>query len=123
MFRRVNNNKFGVIEYAIDSEEDLLDLPREDTNNAVYAILRKDGKKLVYLYSKEIKDYILINGDLEEINVKIENINEQLDTSMKEVKNVTNKPINIHKNTLDITLFSIFHLLHFNFFFINILIV
>ena len=56
MFRRVNNNKFGVIEYAIDSEEDLLDLPREDTNNAVYAILRKDGKKLVYLYSKEIKD-------------------------------------------------------------------
>ena len=45
MFRRVNNNKFGVIEYAIDSEEDLLDLPREDTNYAVHAILRKDGKR------------------------------------------------------------------------------
>ena len=96
MFRRVNNNKFGVIEYAIDSEEDLLDLPREDTNNTVYAILRKDGKKLVYLYSKEIKDYILINGDLEEINVKIENINEQLDNIASDMlpdvmKKISNK--------------------------------
>lgn len=79
MFRRVNNNKFGVIEYAIDIEEDLDKLPREDTNNTVYAILRKGGKKLVYLYSKELKDYILINGDLEEINAELENINEQLD--------------------------------------------
>ena len=28
MFRRVNNNKFGVIEYAIDTEEDLLEAIR-----------------------------------------------------------------------------------------------
>ena len=52
MFRRVNNNKFGVIEYAIDDEEDLDILPKGDTNNTVYAILRKDGKNLIYLYSK-----------------------------------------------------------------------
>lgn len=93
MFRRVNNNKFGVIEYAIDSEEDLLDLPREDTNNAVYSILRKDGKNLIYLYSKEIKDYILINGNLEKINVELENINEQLEHIETEV----NKPITLNK--------------------------
>ena len=80
MFRRVNNNKFGVIEYAIDDEEDLDKLPKGDTNNTVYAILRKDGKNLIYLYSKEVEDYVLINGDLEEINTELESINEQLET-------------------------------------------
>ena len=80
MFRRVNNNKFGVIEYAIDDEKDLDKLPKGDTNNTVYAILRKDGKNLIYLYSKEVEDYVLINGDLEEINTELESINEQLDT-------------------------------------------
>ena len=79
MFKKVNNNKFGIIEYTIDNENDLLELPREDTNNTVYAILKKNEKKLVYLYSKELKDYILINGDLEEINSEIKNINEQLE--------------------------------------------
>ena len=79
MFRRVNNNKFGVIEYAIDDEKDLDKLPKGDTNNTVYAILRKDGKNLIYLYSKEVEDYVLINGDLEEINTELESINEQLD--------------------------------------------
>ena len=85
MFRRVNNNKFGVIEYAIDDEEDLDKLPKGDTNNTVYAILRKDGKNLIYLYSKEVEDYVLINGDLEEINTELESINEQLETKANEV--------------------------------------
>ena len=80
MFKKVNSNKNGVIEYAIDTEEDLEKLPRKETDNTVYAILNKDGKRLVYLYSKEEKDYILINGDLEEINKEINNINEQLET-------------------------------------------
>ena len=63
----------------IDDEEDLDKLPKGDTNNTVYAILRKDGKNLIYLYSKEVEDYVLINGDLEEINTELESINEQLD--------------------------------------------
>ena len=79
MVRKINSNKFGVIEYAIDTEEDLEKLPRKETDNTVYAILNKNGKRLVYLYSKELKNYILINGDLEEINVELENINEQLE--------------------------------------------
>ena len=85
MFRRVNNNKFGVMEYAIDDEKDLDKLPKGDTNNTVYAILRKDGKNLIYLYSKEVEDYVLINGDLEEINTELESINEQLETKANEV--------------------------------------
>ena len=63
MVRKINSNKFGVIEYAIDTEEDLEKLPRKETDNTVYAILNKNGKRLVYLYSKELKDYILLNGD------------------------------------------------------------
>ena len=91
MVRRVNNNKFGVIEYAIDTEEDLEKLPRKETDNTVYAILSKGGQNLIYLYSKELKDYILINGDLEGINVELENISEQLDT-------ITNKVNWVHIN-------------------------
>ena len=72
MVRKINSNKFGVIEYAIDTEEDLEKLPRKETDNTVYAILNKNGKRLVYLYSKELKDYILINGDLEGINIELE---------------------------------------------------
>ena len=94
MFRRVNNNKFGVIEYAIDDEEDLDKLPKGDTNNTVYAILRKDGKNLIYLYSKEVEDYVLINGDLEEINTELESINEQLDNIVHEKVNEVNNKIN-----------------------------
>lgn len=85
MVRKINSNKFGVIEYAIDTEEDLEKLPRKETDNTVYAILSKNGKRLIYLYSKELKDYILINGDLEGINVELENINEQLDNITKDV--------------------------------------
>ena len=77
MFKRVNSNKNGVIEYSIDSIEDLDILPRKETDNTVYAILNKDGKRLVYLYSKELKDYIFINGDLEGINIELENIVEK----------------------------------------------
>lgn len=73
MVRKINSNKNGVIEYAIDSVEDLNNLPRKETDNTVYAILNKDGKRLVYLYSKAEKDYILINGDLEEINEQLDN--------------------------------------------------
>lgn len=88
MVRKINSNKFGVIEYAIDTEEDLEKLPRKETDNTVYAILNKNGKRLVYLYSKELKDYILINGDLEGINVELENINEQLDTITSRVSSI-----------------------------------
>ena len=83
MIKKVNRNKLGVIEYSITSEEDLEKLPRKETDNTVYAILNKNGKRLIYLYSKELKDYILINGDLEGINVELENINEQLDNIEK----------------------------------------
>lgn len=79
MFKKVNSNKNGVIEYSIDNVEDLDKLPRKETDNTVYAVLNKNGKRLIYLYSKEAKDYILINGDLEEINKEIDFINEQLD--------------------------------------------
>ncbi len=74
MIRKINKNKFGIIEYSIDNEEDLRELPRQDTDNTVYAIMKKDGGNLVYLYSKELKDYILINGDLENINAQLETI-------------------------------------------------
>ena len=74
MYKKINSNKNGVIEYAIDDIEDLDRLPRKETDNTVYATLNKDGKRLVYLYSKTVKDYILINGDLEEINEQLDNI-------------------------------------------------
>ena len=79
MIKKINSNKNGVIEYSIDSVEDLDKLPRKETDNTVYAILNKDNKRLVYLYSKAEKDYILINGDLEEINEQLDkkaNLNE-----------------------------------------------
>ena len=85
MIRKINSNKNGVIEYAIDSVEDLDELPRKETDNTVYATLNKDGKRLVYLYSKAEKDYILINGDLEEINEQLER-NEKI--SLKTFYNV-----------------------------------
>ena len=59
MIKRVNKNKFGVIEYSITGEEDLKDLPKGDTDNSVYAV---DDNNKVYLYSKKANDYILING-------------------------------------------------------------
>ncbi len=59
MIKKVNKNKFGVIEYSITSEEDLKDLPKGDTDNSVYAV---DDSNKVYLYSKKANDYILING-------------------------------------------------------------
>ena len=41
MFKKVNSNKNGVIEYAIDNVEDLDKLPRKETDNTVYATLNK----------------------------------------------------------------------------------
>lgn len=54
MFKRVNSNKYGVIEYIIDDVEDLDKLPRKETDNTVYAVLNKNGKKLVYLCPKVV---------------------------------------------------------------------
>lgn len=59
MIKKVNKNKFGVIEYSITNAEDLKDLPKGDTDNSVYAV---DDDNKVYLYSKKANDYILING-------------------------------------------------------------
>ena len=59
MIKKVNKNKFGIIEYSITNEEDLKDLPKGDTDNSVYAV---DDNNKVYLYSKKANDYILING-------------------------------------------------------------
>ncbi len=59
MIKKVNKNKFGVIEYSITSEEDLGKLPKGDSDNSVYAV---DDDNKVYLYSKKANDYILING-------------------------------------------------------------
>lgn len=50
MIKKVNKNKFGVIEYSITSEEDLKDLPKGDADNSVYAV---DDNNKVYLYSKK----------------------------------------------------------------------
>ena len=58
MIKKINKNKFGVIEYSITNEEDLKDLPKGDTDNSVYAV---DDNNKVYLYSKKANDYILIN--------------------------------------------------------------
>ena len=38
MIKKVNKNKFGVIEYSITNEEDLKDLPKGDADNSVYAV-------------------------------------------------------------------------------------
>ena len=59
MIKKVNKNKFGIIEYSITNEEDLEKLPKGDTDNTVYAV---DDNNKVYLYSKKANDYILING-------------------------------------------------------------
>ena len=59
MIKKVNKNKFGVIEYSITNAEDLKDLPKGDSDNSVYAV---DDDNKVYLYSKKANDYILING-------------------------------------------------------------
>ena len=63
MVRKINSNKFGVIEYAIDTEEDLEKLPRKETDNTVYAILSKGGQNLIYLYSKELKSEQALMAD------------------------------------------------------------
>lgn len=59
MIKKVNKNKFGVIEYSITDEQDLKDLPKGDSDNSVYAV---DDNNKVYLYSKKANNYILING-------------------------------------------------------------
>ena len=39
MYKKINKNKLGVIEYSIDREEDLDDIKIDNTDNTVYAIM------------------------------------------------------------------------------------
>ena len=74
MYKKINKNRFGVIEYAIDKKEDLDDIKIDNIDNTVYATMNDNGNELIYLYSSYAKKWILIN------NVKeIDSINKQLD--------------------------------------------
>ena len=74
MIKKVNKNKFGVIEYLIEDMEDLKNLPKKDTDNATYAIMRKGNEKLIYLYSSSTKEWMLINEDLSSIKSSLDNM-------------------------------------------------
>ncbi len=73
MIKKVNKNKFGVIEYLIEDMEDLKNLPKEDTNNTTYAIMRKGNEKIIYLYSSSTKEWVSINEDSSSIKSSLEN--------------------------------------------------
>ena len=74
MIKKVNKNKFGVIEYLIEDMEDLKNLPKKDTDNTAYAIMRKGNEKLIYLYSSSTKEWILISEDLSSIKSSLEDM-------------------------------------------------
>ena len=74
MIKKVNKNKFGVIEYLIEDMEDLKNLPKKDTDNATYAIMRKGNEKLIYLYSSSTKEWMLISEDLSSIKSSLEDM-------------------------------------------------
>ncbi len=74
MIKKVNKNKFGAIEYLIEDMEDLKNLPKEDTNNTTYAIMRKGDEKLIYLYSGSIKEWVLIKEDSPEPQVNCDTV-------------------------------------------------
>lgn len=76
MYKKINKNKLGVIEYSIDTEEDLDDIKFDNVDNTVYATMNSNGKELIYLYSSYAKKWILIN----DVQVELNSINEQLDT-------------------------------------------
>ena len=79
MIKKVNKNKFGVIEYLIEDMEDLKNLPKKDTDNATYAIMRKGNEKLIYLYSSSTKEWVLINEDLSSIKLSLDNIENEIE--------------------------------------------
>ena len=79
MIKKVNKNKFGVIEYLIEDMEDLKNLPKKDTDNATYAIMRKGNEKLIYLYSSSTKEWVLINEDLSSIKSSLDNIENEIE--------------------------------------------
>ena len=78
MIRKVNKNKFGVIEYLIEDMEDLKNLPKKDTDNTTYAIMRKGNEKLIYLYSNSAKEWVLINEDLSSIKSSLDNLESEV---------------------------------------------
>ena len=82
MYRKINKNRFGVIEYSIDKEEDLDDIKIDNVDNTIYAIMNNNGKELIYLYSSYAKKWILINDVQEEIN----SISEQLDNYVHQTR-------------------------------------
>ena len=79
MIKKVNKNKFGVIEYLIEDMEDLKNLPKKDTDNATYAIMRKGNEKLIYLYSSSAKEWMLISEDLSSIKSSLDNIENEIE--------------------------------------------
>ena len=83
MYKKINKNKLGVIEYSIDIEEDLDDIKFDNVDNTVYATMNSNGKELIYVYSSYAKKWILINDTQEEIN----SISEQLDNNIRELEN------------------------------------
>ena len=74
MIKKVNKNKFGVVEYLIEDMEDLKNLPKKDTDNTAYAIMRKGNEKLIYLYSSSTKEWMLISEDLSSIKSSLEDM-------------------------------------------------
>ena len=66
MIKKVNKNKFGVIEYSITSEEDLKDLPKGDTDNSVYAVDDNNNIKINsfiyndFVWNNVIPEYIIL---------------------------------------------------------------
>ena len=84
MYKKINKNKLGVIEYSIDREEDLDDIKIDNVDNTVYATMNDNGKEMIYLYSSYAKKWILIN----DVQVELNSINEQLDkkASLQECK-------------------------------------
>ena len=49
MYKKINKNKLGVIEYSIDTEEDLNNIKIDNIDNTVYATMNNNGKELIYL--------------------------------------------------------------------------
>ncbi len=92
MYKKINKNKLGVIEYSIDREEDLNLIKIDNVDNTIYAIMNSEEKELIYLYSSYAKKWILINDTQE-----IDSINKQLDnkTDKTETQNIQQQVNNL----------------------------
>lgn len=84
MIKKVNKNKFGVIEYLIEDMEDLKNLPKKDTDNTTYAIMKKGDEKSVYLYSSSTKEWVLINGVSSSVNGGSPSVNPSVDNNIQQ---------------------------------------